>query len=313
VSDTPGEFTSWPHAVLDGAGVRLLVLLPDPFQGYYRGPRFDWAGTVAWAQARGHTFFGSWRDPPHRPRANDDAAGTAGEFGMGPLTDNPPPIGYNDARPGEAFLKIGVGQLLKVEEPTYSFGALYRILRPAAWGIRTEPGALTFTQEEGPVRGHAFRYQKTVRVSHGDPSFTVEHRLVNTGAHPIEQTHYCHNFMRIDDAPIGRSYSVEFPFRPRFSQHTADVLALQGHTVSFLRDPGPDEGFFALVAGFGTDPADNVAIVHSASTSLRMTGSLPLCRFQIFGTGRTLCPEPFVSLSILPGRAVDWTIRYDFF
>ena len=312
MSDVPGEFSSWPHAVLDGYDTRLAVLLPDPLRGYYRGPRFDGAGTVAWARGRGHTFFGSWRDPPHKPRANDDAAGTAGEFGMGPLTDNPPPIGYADARPGEAFLKIGVGRLQKIAEPAYSFGGLYRITRPATWDIREEPGALTFTQEEGPVRGHAFRYLKTVRVSSDTSSFTVGHLLQNTGEHPIAQTHYCHNFLRIDEAPLGRAYSVEFPFEPRFSQHTADILARQGHTVSFLRDPGPEEGYFALITGYGQDPQHNSLTVHGEKASLRITGSLPICRLQIFGTGRTICPEPFVSLSVAPGQAVEWKIRYDF-
>jgi hypothetical protein len=306
------EFTVWPHVVMESGPVRLLVLLPDPMKGYYRGPRFDWSGTVALAEWKGHTFFGSWRLPPHEPRGNDDTAGTAEELGMGPLTGNPPPVGYGDARVGETFLKIGVGRLVKIEEQAYSFGAPYEIARPAEWDVRLEAGSLVFVQEEGPVRGHALRYSKRIALDPDLPGFLVEHRLENTGAHPIEQTHYCHNFIRIDGAPVGRSYSLELPYDARLSDVAGGILEAAGRTISFARDPRDDEGFFALVSGYGTGPESNQVRVNGPRASLSISGSDPVTRFQVFGTGRTLCPEPFISISLLSGQSKSWSIVYKF-
>jgi hypothetical protein len=306
------EFESWPHVVLQRGTTRLTVLLPDPHHGYYRGPRFDWSGMVALAEADGHTFFGSWREPPHRPRANDDAAGTAEEFGMGPLTSNPSPLGYEDAPAGGEFLKIGVGRLVKAAEPVYSFGALYRIAAPAAWEVQSEADSIACIQEEKPLRGHGFRYEKSVKILEKAAGFEIRRVLENTGTTRIVQTHYCHNFMRIDDAPVGRNYSVELPFTPRLEQTAGEFLVLDGRLLRFAADPGPRDGFFALVAGFGGSAGHNSLVLRGEAAGVRISGSLPVERLQFFGTGRTLCPEAFVRIALDPAEKLGWTTRYEF-
>jgi hypothetical protein len=306
------EFERWPHVVLRRGDLRLTVLLPDLVRGYYRGPRFDWSGMVALAEWKGHTFFESWREPPHRPRANDDAAGTAEEFGMGPLTDNPPPVGYDDAAVGESFLKIGVGRLVKVRQPVYSFGALYCMERAAAWEINAGDDSVTFTQEERPLRGHAFRYTKTVAISEDCCGFEIRRTLKNTGATRIVQTHYCHNFLRIDDEPVGQSYSVELPFAVHLEQTAGDVLTARGRLLLFSRNPGPRDGFFGLVGGYGPIAGENEITIRGPAAEVTITGTLPLARLQFFGTGRTLCPEAFVRIEPGPAEEVEWGTEYRF-
>ena len=34
---------------------------------------------------------------------------------------------------------------------------------------------------------------------------------------------------------------------------------------------------------------------------------------QVFGTDRTICPEPFVRIELAPGAGMTWTIKYDLF
>jgi hypothetical protein len=266
---------------------------------------------VAWAEWSGHTFFGSLHAPPHRPNANDDTAGTAGEFGMGPHTDNPPPIGYEDAAPGEPFLKIGVGRLARVEEPLYNFGALYRIIQPASWEIHHGERSIRFLSEDGPVRGHAYRYTKTVELSDSAPTFSVRHTLENTGSTAIAQTHYCHNFLRIDDTPIGSAYSIELPFTPKLSNASGDILEPRGKSIGLSRQPGPGEGFIARIEGHDVDAGHNQLLVRCGAASLRITGSEPMRFLQVFGTDRTICPEPFVRIELAPGAGMTWTIKYD--
>jgi hypothetical protein len=303
-------FASWPHLVLDDGRLSCIIMLPDPLQGYYRGPRFDWSGIVALARFGGHSFFGPWRDGPHRPRLNDDTAGTAGELGMGPLTDNPAPPGYEEAGVGECFLKIGVGSLVKAAEPAYSFFGLYRILQPASWDIRQEPGLVSFVTEQGPVQGYAARYEKIVSLAGG--VMTVSHSLTNIGSRPLRQTHYCHNFTVIDGQPVGRGYSLELPYRPALSEVRGNTLAVDGTRIVLTKDPGPVEEFFGLVKGFGGDAADNRVTVRGADAALVISGDGPMVRFQVWGNGRTLCPEPFVDIELAPGAHRSWAIRYEF-
>jgi hypothetical protein len=303
-------FAPWPHLVLEQAGLSCVVLLPDPLQGYYRGPRFDWAGTVAFARSGGHTFFGPWRDEPHRPRLNDDTVGTAGEFGMGPLTDNPAPLGYAEAAVGESCLKIGVGSVVKAADEAYSFAGLYRIAQPASWDIRREGGAaVRFTTEQGPLRGYAVRYEKTVSLHGG--ALTVSHTLENTGELALSQTHYCHNFTVIDGQRVGGRYSLELPFRPRLTRQRGGTLAVDGSRIVLERDPAPTEQFFAVVTGYDAGPGHNRVVVRCGEAALAISGDAGMVRLQVWGNGRTICPEPFVSLELAPGECRSWSIRYE--
>ena len=85
--------------------MRLYFFL-TPEQGYYRAARFDWSGLVACVSLNGHTFFGEWFNR-YDPMTNDAVTGPAEEFRE--------PIGYEDAKPGDPFVKLGVGVVKRVE------------------------------------------------------------------------------------------------------------------------------------------------------------------------------------------------------
>ena len=86
------------------------LYLPDAEQGYYRATRFDWSGQVANLEYKGHNFFGQWFDR-YDPKLHDAILGPVEEF----LTDGKG-LGYDEVKPGESFVKIGVGAIRKPEE-----------------------------------------------------------------------------------------------------------------------------------------------------------------------------------------------------
>src|SRR4051812_12289404 len=102
-----------PRHVLTDGRLTLTVLLPDAKTGFYRGTRFDWSGVVEKAEVNGHTLFGYWK-ATHDPTNHDDVPGTAEEFGTAtsPVAG---PLGYREAKSGQTFLKIGVGELEKID------------------------------------------------------------------------------------------------------------------------------------------------------------------------------------------------------
>ncbi|HEV3237298.1 MAG TPA: hypothetical protein VGZ25_09945, partial [Gemmataceae bacterium] len=186
-----------PQAILKNDALKLTIFLPDSENGYYRGTRFDWSGLVGQADYKGHTFFGPWKTT-HDPKNFEDADGTAEEFGI----VNPP--GYDAAKVGEPFLKIGIGLLEKPKEDKYKFFGTYHIVDPGKWSVRSDADWIEFEHTVGPNAEWGYRYVKRLQLT--KDGFTIAHTLKNPGKKLIETDHYCHNFIRIDEQPVGVDY-----------------------------------------------------------------------------------------------------------
>jgi hypothetical protein len=68
-------------------------MLPDPQIGSYRGARFDWFGIIE--------YFGQWYKY-HDPKTPDAVTEPSEEF-----RTNDSGLGYEEAKPGDAFVRIG--------------------------------------------------------------------------------------------------------------------------------------------------------------------------------------------------------------
>src|SRR3984957_12161893 len=99
----------YPHVVIKGDKLKFTLYEADATKGFYRGTRFDHAGVFGHMEFAGHKIFGPWKDT-HDPTNHDDIVGPCDEFGI----DSP--LGYDDAKVGGTFLKIGVGELEKPKE-----------------------------------------------------------------------------------------------------------------------------------------------------------------------------------------------------
>jgi len=104
---------NFPQVAISNGQIRARLYLPDPQQGYYRGTRFDWAGVIASLEYQGHNYFGPWFELPD-PLIHDSICGPVEEF-----RNQDTALGYDQARPGENFIKIGVGALRKPEEERF--------------------------------------------------------------------------------------------------------------------------------------------------------------------------------------------------
>lgn len=299
-----------PAVHLAGRRAEATVYLPDPATGYYRGPRFDWSGMMASLRLDGHEIFGEWKDGPRDPLGNDFAVGPAGEFGMGPDTGNPPPIGWDEAPAGGAFLKIGAGVRRKTEDGPYHFGHAYPLVTAPRWRVSWGASWMACREEAGLETGFAYRFSKRIDLDARGPAMTVRSALENTGRRAFRQTWYSHNFIRIDQRPIGTGYRLEFPFAPTLARTVGGAVEVRGTSLAYVRDLGPSEGMFAVVEGYGRDPAHNAVIVRGPTAALRVGGDAPVRLLHVFATGRVVCPELFVDIDLAPGAAAAWTDRY---
>ena len=114
-----GSAATSPEATISNKQVRVKMYLPDPANGFYKGARFDWSGIISSVGFAGHTFYGQWFskvDPTVRDVSykDDDILVSVNTSAVeGPAQEFQTPLGYDNAKEGDRFVKIGVGVLVR--------------------------------------------------------------------------------------------------------------------------------------------------------------------------------------------------------
>ena len=108
------DLSNYPSSELDNGTVRMKVFHPDPENGIYRATRFDWSGVIGSVQYQGHEYFGYWKDAQD-PLIHEDLTGPVEGW-------IEPGLGYEEAKPGEGFIRIGVGIIEKEERDNLQMG-----------------------------------------------------------------------------------------------------------------------------------------------------------------------------------------------
>lgn len=298
-----------PSAEISNGIVRAKLYLPDADNGYYRATRFDWAGVVASLEAGGHTYFGQWF-PRYDPKLHDSITGPVEEF----LTDGAG-LGYAEAKPGEVFVKIGVGTLRKPDEPRFRQFSTYDIVDPGKWTVSNFPDRVEFVQELDARNGYAYIYRKTLRLTSGKPELVLEHSLKNTGRKTIETSVYEHNFYMLDGQPTGPGTRVIFPFVVRGEKDMAPLAATRGRELIYLRELQPRETAMSWLQGFGSSSTDYDIRVENRTTGagVRQRGDRPIAKLNFWSIRTTVCPEAYIDLRVEPGSESAWRIAYEFY
>jgi hypothetical protein len=52
---------------------------------------------------------------------------------------------------------------------------------------------------------------------------------------------------------------------------------------------------------------------HKTGAAVRITSDQPLSRLAFWSTSITLCPEPYINISVKPGEKFSWNFYYEFY
>jgi hypothetical protein len=298
-----------PQAEISNSMIRAKLYLPDAQQGYYRGTRFDWSGAVSSLEYKGHNYFGKWFDR-YDPKTHDAITGPVEEF----LTKGAG-LGYAEAKPGESFVKIGVGAVRKPDEPNFRQFGTYEITDNGKWTINKSPDSVEFTQALPDTQGYAYTYRKIVRLDKGAPRLVLEHNLKNTGRKVIESTVYEHNFYMIDGLPTGPDIVVKFPFDLRATRDMRGLAEIRGNQLVYLKELEKGQTASTELEGFSSAVKDYDIRVENrkAGAGVRQTADRPITRINYWSIRTTACPEAYIDMHIEPGREFTWRIAYDFY
>jgi hypothetical protein len=314
----------FPHAEIDNGQIHVKLYLPDAANGYYRATRFDWSGVIASLEYKGHNYYGPWfsRVDPAVHDFNYDG----GQVVASPCTADTGPdeefqtngsaLGWDEAKPGGTFIKIGVGVLRKVGEK-YDFVKLYPILNTGKWSTEKHADSVVFTQElTDPGSGYGYIYRKTVELLPGKPAMVLEHSLRNTGRRTIRSTVYNHNFLVLDRQPTGPDFQISVPFAIQ-PDRSADnrLVEARGNGVAYLKVLVERQVAQIGLHGFGGSPTDNDIVIENkrVGAGMRITGDRPLYDESLWSIKAVLAVEPTISMSIEPGGEFTWKMSYEYY
>lgn len=306
---------------MENSVVKADVYLPDAAKGFYRGTRFDWSGVVGNLQYAGHSYYGPWftKTDPAVPdfvyRGADIVAGPCSAI-TGPVEEFGT-LGYEEAKAGGTFLKIGVGMLRKPDDAPYSGYRLYEIVNGGKWSVKKSKDTIEFIQElHDPSSGYGYVYHKKLSLAAGKPEMSIEHSFRNTGTRAIHSTVYNHNFLVLDHRPTDAGYTISLPFTIS-SHHPPEVglAEFRGNQIVFLKTLEGEDRVYTTIEGFGNRPDDyRIRIENSnVKAGMTITADRPLAKMALWSIRSVLALEPFVEVTVEPGNQIDWQYAYEYY
>lgn len=296
----------YPTVQLRNAHLSMTVMTPDSSKGFYRGSRFDWSGIIQDVQYNRYTIFKPWK-AKHDPANHDDITGPCEEFRT--------PLGYDDAKEGETFLKIGVGSLVKPKEKEYRFSLNYAIKYPGLWEIARGDDDITFKQGMLANNGYGYKYTKTLDILDDTAGFKIVHELTNAGTKDISTEWYNHNFFNVNGESINANYAIYFPFLVKVAKSKNQFETMTSvKEKTIMLSPIESGSIFAELEGFEKNAAHHGFAISQTASRLTMTvkGDEPMSKFYIWGVSTAICPEPYIKIELKPGETKTWTIAYKF-
>ena len=321
ICSTPSLATDFPQAEISNGLVTARIYLPDAENGYYRSTRFDWSGAVHSLQYKGHEFYGTWIDRIDPNVINwvhqgpEIVSGPCSAL-AGPVDEFEIPLGWDEAKPGGTFIKIGVGVLRKSGR-RYNRFAPYDVLNSGTWSVKKESDSIEFMQElSDPASGYAYLYRKTVRLTKGKPEMEIDHSLKNTGRFAILSTVYNHNFVVLDKQGPGPDLMVRLPFQIQpGSEPNRGPVEVRGNQIVFPRPLAGQDEAIVFIGGFGSSSKDAGIVIENkkVGAGMRITGDRPVVKELMWAIRTVFAIEPYIAIDVQPGAEFTWKNKIEYY
>ena len=316
-----------PSVSISNGQIAAKVYLPDGSAGFYRSTRFDWSGVIGSLTYKGHDYYGNWFSrvdsaPAFYDFNYDDTGIVSAPFTamVGPgeeFNTDRKALGFDEAKPGGTFVKIGVGVLRKPDDSKYDHSKAYEIVDSGKWSVKHTRDSVTFVQElHDPVSGYGYLYTKIIRLAQGKPEMTIDHSLKNLGSKPITGTVYDHNFWTLDKVAPGPGLLIRFPFQLKSSRPIDPNLAeISGNEFIYKKELAGKDRVTANLQGFGASADDYDFRVENAKAGagVRIRGDHPLTNIALWSIRTVMAVEPYIAMEIAPQSDFTWKYIYDYY
>jgi hypothetical protein len=302
-----------PSVMIGNGMIMAKIYVPDSQKGFYRGTRFDQTGVIGSLTLGPQDFYGPWFDRVS-PELMDYAFTPEGVVGgpdsaiSGPVEEFAP-LGFDQAKPGGTFIKIGVGLLKKPDSAPYNHYRIYDIANAGLRSVLNDKSSITFTQD---VAG-AYRYQKTIRLVPGKAEMRIEHELTNRGKTRLTTTVYDHNFLKL--SPGNENLAVTLPFAVDPDKKPDPALVqITGSRIAYQRALKDKDVVSFLIKGYSGNVRDYDIRVDNTKTGagMEVTGDNPLVKLNLWSIRTAMALEPYIAIDLAPGATKRWTYTYSY-
>jgi hypothetical protein len=240
----------------------------------------------------------------HDPINPESAAGVAEEF----LSD------YDLQRDqGSCRIKIGVGMVNPIEERVVEAGRFEWTLEFDALNDGfSAVSAVSLRWESPKLDGLSCVLEKRISILDDGDGFVIERRLINTGSVTLSGMHYGHNFIQINNTPVGPGYLLLLPGDLPLKRFIgAGSLLLARGRLRFSRELSEED-----MVTFSVDAVSmrsSVSIVSQGNgIMIDVIDDRPASRFGFYATRRVICPELFTRYEVEPGNVFLWKTTWCF-
>jgi len=288
--------------ILKNKQLEMHIDLPEE---NYNLARFDRTGKIVKVKFQDIDISGVERTV--REEEQLGGKGFYNEFGIDDA------LGYEETEPGGWFHKIGVG-LLKKDDGPYFFGENYEV-KPAEFEFYVHTDKIQINCQSSTINGYGYELKKEITLL--ESCFIIKYHLLNTGEKAIVTDEYNHNFMAINNDPIGSNYKLVFPFQimPGLFRETVNPEGkiVIGEKEIEIKSRPREPFFFSNLSGGESVTAGWELINHKCHIGIRETGSFLSSKINLWGCGHVISPELFFKIETQPGESTEWSRMYEVF
>ncbi|WP_017472049.1 hypothetical protein [Amphibacillus jilinensis] len=283
--------------VLENNRLKVEVAAPGDV---YSGSRFDWTGFITQVTLDGTVTYCV-------PERLESGAGTGGiglsnEFGIDA------PLGYDAVKPGEQFLKIGVGLLTKAEETAYDFFYNYDVA-PADVKVNNKDQTVTFDTSAESPSGYGYHLVKEIALDNNH--LVISYILTNTGEIGFKTNEYAHNFIGINSHKVDKDYKLTLP-NMRSLDVTVGKIDVSNNQLTW--PVVPDGDFYAHIDMDKIRVGYNWDLYHkTVRAGVKEQVFFEPEKMALWGRAHVISPEVFIDITLAPGEIKKWKRCYQFY
>jgi hypothetical protein len=120
----------------------------------------------------------------------------------------------------------------------------------------------------------------------------------------------------LDNLPPGPDLTIKFPFPLKADEHLNSELAVaRGNEFIYRKVLEGHETAAAQLSGFANTAADYHVTIENqkAGAGMIITGDRPLSSLYLWSIRSVSAVEPYIDMTIEPGRSFEWRYQYDYY
>lgn len=210
------------------------------------------------------------------------------------------PLGYDEAKVGEGFVKIGVGVEKKTENKPYTNWDKHEIIKRAENEVKSFGSEIIYTQNL-EFGSFSYQYEKIVKLI--GSSLKISHRLKNKSEKNIKTLWYSHPFFDIN--LFEEKIILDIP---------EEYKLINGNikTKNIIPIDADSKKGICFNWNVSENGENKQILLNKETTIYSAKGDFDFPELQIYVNEKVVSVEPKKIIELNPGEEFSWATEYRF-